>query len=160
MFKWLPSCAIVITIVKRLSSEFSKAWLYLICLGVGYLIAGWILASFQVPVWVWIGTVLMILHLTRSGSDGIFLAMSWTMGVICVGVIFKSWPTIIPVPNIQIWSISYILLLLLTILLIFGLAFANTRLELFGFNSKQCFYLLILLSGLSLGMGMIISNLI
>lgn len=124
------------------------------------MIAGWVLASFQVPVWVWLGTVLMILHLARSGSDGIFLAMSWTMGVICVGVIFKSWPTIIPEPNIQIWSISYILLLLVTILLIFGLAFAHTPLKVFGFNSKQCVYLLMLLSGSSLGMGVIIFNLI
>lgn len=145
--------------MKRLSTEFYKASLYLILLAVGYLIAGWILASFHASVWVWLGTVLMILHLARSGSDGIFLAMCWMIGIICTGVILKSWPTFIPLDNIKLWSISYIFLLLLTILLIFGLAFAQTPLQSFRLNPKQGFYLLILLSGLSLLMGVILFNL-
>lgn len=157
--------------MKQLSPKLYKVWLYLILLILGYILAGWLLTVFQVSIWVWVITLAIILYLAKTGSEGIVLGSAGVMGIIFFGVIFRVWPKIwprkirlqdIPVGSgtrpkpIMLWPVTYILLWLFAILLVLGLAFAHKPLKFLGLNPQQCFYCLTLLSGLSLGIGVLI----
>ncbi len=157
--------------MKQLLLERYKAWLYLILLTLGFMVAGWLLTTFHVAGWVWFVTLLVILHVTKARSEGIVLGSAWIMGIIFFGVVFQIWPSILPkkirwqaVPHdsgtppkpLLLWPIGYMLLWLFSTLLLLGLAFAHEPLQVLGLNSKQSFYSLIFLSWIGLGIGMLI----
>ena len=157
--------------MKHLPLDLYKAWLYLTLLAFGFIIAGWLLTAFQVTSWMWFVTLVLILHLAKTGSEGIVLGSAWIIGIIFFGVVFQIWPLIWPkkirwslFPHesgtqpkpLLLWPIGYMLLWLFSTLLLLGLAFADQPLQTLGLNSKQSFYSLIFLSWICLGIGVLI----
>ncbi|MGB3401394.1 MAG: hypothetical protein WBA77_01740 [Microcoleaceae cyanobacterium] len=123
----------------------------------GYGIAGWLLAAFNAPLSIWLGSLFIILYLARSGQDGLLIANAWIVLIICLVTVFKRWPQIwpsqIPVNQIALWSTIIVLLWSLGIVLIVSLALTYKEMELRGFRAIQRFIILVSLTGLSLGGG-------
>lgn len=130
---------------------------HLFILLVGYTIVGWLLAAFNAPLWVWLGTLLMIIHLTQSGTEALFIANSWIVFIMFLVTVLKPWPQIwpssIPDKEITIWSTTIMLLWLLAILLVVELAFTHHRMKLRNLPSMQRFGILLCWTGLALAGG-------
>ena len=157
--------------MKHLPLDLYKAWLYLTLLALGFIVAGWLLTAFQVTGWAWFVTLVVILHVAKTGSEGIVLGSAWIIGIIFFGVIFHRWPQSWPKKihwhaifhesgtrpkPLLLWPIGYMLLWFFSTLLLLGLAFAHQPLQTLGLNSKQSFYSLIFLSWICLGIGVLI----
>ena len=114
------------------------AWIYLIVLSLGYGSVGWLLAAFQVPGFVWIGTSGILLYVAKIGADAIALASAWIVGVISVGAVLKAWTPVwhsrMPYEHAQLWASSLLLLWLWAMVLVVLLAFAKTRMQTIGFR--------------------------
>jgi len=66
-------------------------WGYLITLILGYGVAGWLLAAFQVSWVIWSITFALAAQLIRSGPAAIVLASSWVTGLMCFAALTKTW---------------------------------------------------------------------
>ncbi|MGB3535055.1 MAG: hypothetical protein WBA13_16280 [Microcoleaceae cyanobacterium] len=126
----------------------------------GYTLAGWLLAAFNTPLWVWFGTVLIILYLANSGIEALVIANAWIVLMMFLVTVFKYWPEIwpsrIPQKEIALWSMTIMLVWVLGILLVTGLALTHKVLKLRGFTAIQRFSILVSLTGLGLGGGWLI----
>lgn len=122
-------------------------FLHLLLLLVGYTIFGWLLAAFNAPLWIWLGTILVIIHLAKSGIEALLIANGWIVFIMFLVTVLKPWPQIwpshIPYKEITVWATTIMLLWLLAILLVVELAFTHRRMKLSSLTSRQRFGILV-----------------
>ncbi len=106
---------------------------YLTVLLLGYGFAGWLLAAFQVPWPVWLGTLAITLHLIQVGPAALALASSWVMGLIAVAAVVKAWVSVwnarLPLEQAGLWAQGLLLIWLGATLLLLLLAYARPLLR-------------------------------
>jgi magnesium-transporting ATPase (P-type) len=136
-------------------SVTDSIWLYL-AVWLGYVSAGWLLAAFEVPWWVWLGTEAIILHLIKAGAEAIAVASAWIVVVISVAAVVKAWTPVwdsrIPFEHAQLWAGGLLFIWFWALGLVLLLAFAHKLTRLNGFRTYR-FKLLLLLTGAGLGTG-------
>ena len=139
---------------KLLSILYNRLWIYGLIIVAAYGLAGWLLAAFSAPLWVWLGSLVMIVYLAKSGTEGLLIANAWIVLIIFLVTVFKRWPQVwpsqIPKTEITLWSTIIVLLWSFSILLIMSLALAHKAMELRNFTSIQRFIILVGLTGCSL----------
>jgi hypothetical protein len=110
---------------------FRSSWTYLILLCLGYLGLGWLLAAYKVSWLIWLGTLLIIIHLSIAESGAIFLANLWLVLVISLGIVLNSKISLhfLPFHRAQIWALTLLIVWFFSISLIFMLAFASAKLK-------------------------------
>jgi len=117
---------------------------YLIVLLVGYGLLGWLMAAFQVPWPIWLGTLSVTLHLICSGPAAIVLSEAWVVGVMFVAAASKAWADVwgshVPDENAQLWAKGLLLIWIGLTGLVFLLAFAGSALDKLGFRRSYRFY--------------------
>ncbi|MGC9528631.1 MAG: hypothetical protein ACP5D7_24120 [Limnospira sp.] len=140
-----------------------RFWIYAIALFVGYTLAGWFLAAFEVPGFVWLGMFGITLHLAKAGTEAILVANAWVVSVMFVGAVLKTWPTVwlpdLPMRNAPLWAIILIGLWVLAIALVMGLAWGPRLLERFGLKGDRHFYFLLGIPASGFGLGYLIFRL-
>jgi hypothetical protein len=145
---------------KTLLNINSPIFVYWLILTTGYSLAGWLLAAFNTPLWVWLGTFLIIVYLAKSGTEGLLIANIWVVFIMFLVTIFKRWPQIwpshIPEKDITLWSAIIMLLWSLAILLMMGLALTHQAMKLRGFTSILRLSILVSLTSFALGVGWLI----
>lgn len=146
--------------MKAINLRFTNpaiARIYLLVLSLGYVSAGWLLAAFQVPGFVWIGTLGIVLYLTKAGADAIVVASAWVVGVISVGAVLKVWTPVwhsrLPYENAQLWAVGLLLIWLWAMMLVVLLAFAQIRMQTIGFRFLRSSSGLVLWIWVALGCG-------
>lgn len=132
-------------------------WIYAIALFVGYTLAGWFLAAFEVPGFVWLGMFGITLHLAKAGTEAILVANAWVVSVMFVGAVLKTWPAVwlpdLPVRNAPLWATILMGLWGFAIALVAGLAWGSRLLERFGLNPERHFYFLLGIPAAGFGLG-------
>jgi hypothetical protein len=103
-------------------------WTYLLLLFLGYIAAGWLLATYRVSWLVWLGTLGITLHLAIAETGAIVLANTWVVVIILSGIFFNTKISLnfLPFERAQIWALSLLIIWVFAIALIFMLAFAKT----------------------------------
>jgi hypothetical protein len=133
------------------------AWSYLALLLLGYGFAGWLLAAFQAPWLIWLGTLAACLHLVRSQVAAIALASSWVVLLISAASVLKAWAPVwdrrVPFEQAPLWAESLLLIWLGAIGLVILLAFAHAAMQQIGCRGKQILYRLLILVWGALGAG-------
>lgn len=118
-----------------------RAWLYLVVLFLGYASAGWLLAAFQVPWPIWLGTVTITWYLTKVGPDAIAIASGWVVAIISIGAVEKAWAPVwsrqTPYQQAQLWASGLLLLWFWAVLLVLMLAFADRPLQQLGWLRQR-----------------------
>jgi hypothetical protein len=134
---------------------YSVAYLATLLLGYGCL--GWLLAAFQVPWPIWLGSLGVTIHLIYSGSAAIALSSSWVVGIMFLAAAKKSWPEVWDsrVPHIaaQLWAERLLLIWLVATGLIVLLAFAGAALYRLGVQGRFRFYGFVSLVWAAMGSG-------
>jgi hypothetical protein len=129
---------------------------YLTALLLGYGFVGWLLAAFQVPWIVWLGTLATTLHLIRTGSAALALSCSWVVGLIAIAALAKAWIALwnahLPYEQAQLWARSLLLIWWGATLLLLLLAYARPLLPR-SLNTRQALLLLTSLIWGALGFG-------
>ncbi len=117
---------------------YSAAYLALLLLSYGAL--GWLLAAFQVPWPIWLGSLGVTLHLIYSGTAAIALSGGWVVSVMFVAAARKSWATVwgsqVPYEQAQLWAEGLLLIWIGVTGLVFLLAFADSGLLPLGRRSR------------------------
>lgn len=140
-------------------SQFSVivSWSYLAVLLLGYGFTGWLLAAFQVPCLIWLGTLGVTLHLIRSGASAIALATIWVVLIIFMAAVVRAWIAVwnsrLPFEYAQLWAQGLLLIWLGAIGLVVLLAFARSTLSQLRLRGALAFYSLTALIWGALGMG-------
>ena len=134
---------------------------YPIVLFTGYLWVGWLMAAFEMPWFVWLGTLAVTLHLSMVGTRAIFLANTWLVGLMAAGAVFKSWPAIwdstVPKTDGALWASGLLGIWTSSIVLILVLAFATKPLQSLGITSvKVQQSISISLTWMAIGLGSIL----
>lgn len=134
--------------------------MYIAGLLLGYVSLGWLLAAFQVPWTVWLGTWAVMLHLLKAEADAIALASAWIVVIISIGAVLKAWAPIIspglPYENAKAWAVGLLLIWLWVSLLAVGLGLSRKPMQQIGLGRG---YRLLLL-GVALGCGWLIERVI
>ncbi|MDA0866629.1 MAG: hypothetical protein O2890_09455 [Cyanobacteria bacterium] len=119
--------------------------------------AGWLLAAYGAPLPVWLATQAVTVHLAWVGSDAIALAIGWVIAIMWMLIAFKPWPSTWPIQVIgtpaQTWALTYLLLWIFSILLVFSLVFARSFLRTKGLQRKPILFYLWVITWGGLGMG-------
>jgi hypothetical protein len=117
--------------MKSLFKSTWFCWTYLILLCLGYVGAGWLLAAYNVSWLIWLGTLLITIHLSIAQTGAIILANTWIVLIILLGIFFntKISLTFLPFYKAQIWAIGLLIVWFFAIILILMLAFAQTPLK-------------------------------
>jgi hypothetical protein len=107
------------------------SWTYLILLCLGYIGLGWLLAAYKVSWLIWLGTLLITIHLSIAETGAIFLANLWLVLVISLGIILNSKISLhfLPFDRAQIWALTLLIIWFFSISLIFMLALAPAKLK-------------------------------
>jgi hypothetical protein len=139
------------------------SWIYLILLCLGYLGLGWILAAYKVSWLIWIGTLLITIHLSIAKAGAIFLANLWLVFVISLGIILNSKISLyfLPFDRAQIWALTLLIIWFFSISLIFMLAFAPSNFNKLGLSwlekvQKYNAYILIAVTWIAMRIGYLI----
>jgi hypothetical protein len=122
--------------MKSLFRSIWFSWTYLILLGLGYLGLGWLLAAYKVSWLIWLGTLLMTIHLSIAETGAIFLANLWLVFVVSLGIILNSKISLhfLPFNRAQIWALTLLIIWFFSISLIFMLAFAPPKFKNLGLS--------------------------
>ncbi len=133
-------------------------WGYLIILLLGYSLAGWLLAAFQVSWLIWSVTFLVTLHLIRSGPAAIALSSSWVIGLISLAAVMKAWTPVwnsqLPHEHAQLWAQGLLLIWFGAIGLVVLLAFAPQLLaRSLKLSTNQVIYGLVILIWTAMAIG-------
>jgi hypothetical protein len=136
-------------------------WIYVVALLFGYISLGWLMAAFQVPWIVWLGTGGMMLHLLKAEADAIALSSAWIVVIISTGAVLKAWAPIIspnlPYENAKAWAMGLLLIWLWASILAVGLGFSGKPMRWIGI--RRSLYRLLLLE-IALGCGCLIERVI
>lgn len=132
----------------------TTVWFYFVAVLLSYACVGWLLIAFRAFPLVWLGTLIVILHLAKAGTEAIVLANAWVLGVVFTAVLQKTWPVFlggyIPKKNAPLWAVVMMLLWFLAIAFIVVLAFARRKLQKMGWNNRQASLILVILAGIGL----------
>lgn len=111
---------------------------YLLLMFFGYLGLGWLFAAYKVSSLVWLGTFVVILHLSFTGSGGIFLANIWLILMIALGIILCTQikANFLNFNHAPIWAFTLLFVWFLSIILIVMLAFAAKPIKIIAFVSE------------------------
>ena len=130
---------------------------YLVALLLGYSCLGWLLAAFQVPWPIWLGSLGVTIHLTYSGAAAIALSSGWVVGIMFLAAAKKSWPEVwdsrIPHDQAQFWAEGLLLIWLGATGLVVLLAFAGAALYRLGVQGRFRFSSFISLVWAAMGGG-------
>ena len=123
---------------------YAYSVVYLVALLLGYGFLGWLLAAFQVPWPIWLGSLGVAIHLIYSGPAAIALSSSWVVGIIFLAAAKKSWPEVwdsrVPHEQAQLWAEGLLLIWLGATGLVVLLAFAGSALHRLGVQGHFRFY--------------------
>jgi hypothetical protein len=136
-----------------LSVRRPYAWAYLTILFFGYALAGWILAAYAAPSFVWVLTLVLTVHLARVGPDAIALAITWVVSLLWGAAYIGANPQGIQWASGSAWGLSLLFLWVLALLLILQLAFASPFILGYRAHKTQKVYFLVKLIWSSLGLG-------
>ncbi|MGL5083054.1 MAG: hypothetical protein ACRC8A_16330 [Microcoleaceae cyanobacterium] len=129
----------------------------------GYMLAGGLLTIFEASVWVWLGTLVITLHLTNTGTEAVVLANAWILAVIFIAVVQKIWPPLLfgylPKINAPLWASLMIFLWFLAIGLVVLSAFVQRRMTLKKLKFSQKTDPLFSIVWMALGVGYFIVKL-
>jgi len=121
---------------------YAAAYLAVLLMGYGWL--GWLMAAFQVPWPIWLGTLGVTLHLIRSGSAAIVLSEGWVVSVMFLAAVIKAWPEVwdshVPYENAQLWAKGLLLIWMGGTGLVILLAFADSALDKLGVRGHHQLY--------------------
>lgn len=135
----------------------SSAFLYLLILLLSCGGAGWLLAAFQVPWPIWLGTLAMMLHLIRSGTAAIPLSTGWVVSLMSLAAVLKSWTPAwdsrVPYEQAQLWAKGLLGIWCGAIALVVLLAQTSRPLKVLGWSDRKDRWLLTLLVWGALGLG-------
>jgi hypothetical protein len=113
---------------------------YLIALFLGYIAGGYLLAAYNVNLWILIGTYLVTLRLAQTGSSSISLAIAWLSIWIWGGVFVWAKPIVLGEINAQTVALLLLSCWILATSMIFLLAFAKERIYKLGINRHKSIY--------------------
>ena len=124
--------------------KFYGNFSYLAGLWIGYSLIGWLLAAFAVPPIIWIGSLIVILHLTIVGKPAIALGQVWVITLFFIAGVIRVWPQRwspeMPFIEPQKWASILLALWGFVTLEVIGLAGGKIPLENLGVSSKQSVY--------------------
>lgn len=126
---------------------------YLIVLFFGYLTGGYLLAAYNVNIFILIGNYLITLRLAQTGSSSIGLAIAWLSMWIWGAVFVWAKPLGLATSNVKTVALLLLSCWILATSIIFLLAFAKERLEKLGINKHKSIYGLITLTWLAMTLG-------
>jgi hypothetical protein len=132
-------------------------WTYLGVLLLGYLSAGWLLAAFQVPWVIWLGTLGVSLHLVKVRTNALALASAWIVALVSIAAVLKAWTPLwdshLPLEHAQSWALGLLLIWLWAHCLALLLAFAKKPVQKLGLRLTQTDRGLIILIWTAMGLG-------
>jgi hypothetical protein len=108
-----------------LSTTPFLAGVHLVLLIVGYILGGWLLATFNVPWFIYAVTSAVTFHLVRSEIAAIPLASIWVTFMVSIAAM-ATWPVHI---SAQLWALFLLMLWILALGLVFLLAFARPSIK-------------------------------
>jgi len=80
----------------------------------GYGLAGWLLAAFQVSWLAWSITYALTIHLIRSGPAGIVLSSGWVMVLMTLAAVTQAWTPVwnnhLPCKQPHLWALGLLLI--------------------------------------------------
>ncbi|PZD73619.1 hypothetical protein C1752_02005 [Acaryochloris thomasi RCC1774] len=136
-----------------LSIRRSYAWAYLTILFLGYTLAGWILAAYGAPSFVWILTLVLTVHLAKAGPDAIALSITWVVSLLWGAAYLGIHPQDFQWATGYAWGMSLLSLWFLALLLVVQLAFASPFIPRYRDHEMQKAYFLVKLIWSGLGIG-------
>ncbi|MBD3880405.1 hypothetical protein IFO70_01405 [Phormidium tenue FACHB-886] len=150
--------------MKTIPAHPAPVWIYLFILGLGYSSMGWLLAAFQVPGLVWLGTLGVTMYLAEVGIDAIALSSAWVAGVVSAGAVTKAWTPVwngrLPYENAKLWAGGLLGLWGWAVVLVVLLAFASAWMQTIGLRGRRAASGLVALTWLALGCGWLINRLL
>jgi hypothetical protein len=129
-----------------------KAFVYLYGVWLGYFLAGVMLNAFQASWAVWLGTLLMTVHLCWAGTAAIALAVAWVVATMWTAAILGS----VPLPiyfNGSSWALILIGAWLMATVFIMLLGFARKPIQQLGLKPVHGFWALLGLTWSALAVG-------
>jgi hypothetical protein len=133
--------------------QIARTGAYLLVLWLGYLVAGRLLAVYNVSTAIWLGTFMATLHLAWAGTGAIALGMVWVLVLIWIAAISYAMPVYIHSLDGSPWAISIFMLWARGTILVLMLAFARRFLEPWHLRRTAAFWLLLGLVWSALGLG-------
>jgi hypothetical protein len=129
-----------------------KAFVYLYGVWLGYFLAGVMLNAFQASWVVWLGTLLMTVHLCWAGTAAIALAVIWVVATMWTAAILGSTP--LPIYfNGSSWALILIGAWLMATGFIMLLGFARKPIQQLGLKPGHGFWALLGLTWSALTVG-------
>jgi hypothetical protein len=129
-----------------------KAFVYLYGLWLGYFLAGVLLNAFQASWVVWLGTLLMTVHLCWAGSAAIALAVSWAVATMWAAAILGAKPLPIYFTGSS-WALILLAVWFMAIAFIVLLGFARKPIRQLGLKPIHGFWALLGLTWSALTVG-------
>jgi hypothetical protein len=141
--------------VKRDTPSLLFTGGYLLLLGLASLGIGMLLDSYNASLLIWVGTLIITLHLAWAGTGAIALAMVWILIIIWVAVLIYATPkqTHLEPPA---WAVSLMRLWIQGALYSVLLGFASRPLARWQLGRTQIFFTLLILTWSALGLGTLI----
>jgi len=90
--------------------KIARTGAYLLVLWLGYMVAGRLLAVYNVPAAIWLGTFMATLHLAWAGIGAIALGMVWVLVLIWIAAITYAMPVYMHSLDGRPWAISLFML--------------------------------------------------
>ena len=131
--------------MKLISISFG-AIAYLIVLIFGYIAVGYLLAAYNVNIFILIGNYLVTLRLAQTGASSISLAIAWISLWIWGAVFVWAKPFILLEISAQTVALLLLSCWILATGMIFLLAFAKSRMYKLGLDNRKSTYGLIILT--------------
>ena len=131
--------------MKLISISFG-AIAYLIVLIFGFIAVGYLLAAYNVNIFILIGNYLVTLRLAQTGASSISLAIAWISLWIWGAVFVWAKPFILLEISAQTVALLLLSCWILATGMIFLLAFAKSRMYKLGLDNRKSTYGLIILT--------------
>jgi len=94
-----------------------------------YAMLGWFLCAYAVPQFVWLGTVLVTLHLSWAGMAAILPSLIWVNCILAVGAIDQVWMWKMPMASYVVVPLVLLLVWFLAIGSVLLVAIAHQHLK-------------------------------
>lgn len=138
-----------------------KPWLGLMTVFGCHVFTGWLLASYQASLAVWLAIEIIIVYLSWIGAGAILLSIAGSIVIVGSGVMHSGFLNpftglVLSLNPAQTWAFALGVSLFWAILSIFKLASVRQDLRLSGFKLLQAFWLAFLTANLGLRLGQIL----
>jgi hypothetical protein len=139
-----------------LSTNPLLAGIHLVLLILGYVLGGWLLATFNVPWFIYAVTLAVTFHLVNSEIAAIPLASIWITIMISIAAM-GTWPIGIPA---QLWAFFLLLLWIFALGLVLFLAFVRPSIKMLNLIRWHHPIKLVISVWLALALGLLMAKLI